>query len=126
MGLTAFLVLFFSILLSGGLLFVFGKISDKSLKLLLAFSGAYLFSLSVLHLLPEVYDSGGHTIGIFILLGFFLQIVLEIFSEGIEHGHMHVHKEHRHAFPLALMAGLCLHSLLEGIPLAHRFQDEST
>ncbi|MFM7217693.1 MAG: ZIP family metal transporter [Bacteroidota bacterium] len=121
-----FLTLFFSIFLSGGLLFTYGRISGKNLKLLLAFSGAYLFSLSVLHLLPEVYDSGGYHIGIFILAGFFLQIILEIFSEGIEHGHMHVHREHGKAFPFALMAGLCIHSLLEGVPLAQRFADEST
>ncbi|MFM2136790.1 MAG: hypothetical protein RL021_2190 [Bacteroidota bacterium] len=126
MNLTLFLILFLSILLSGSVLFVFGKVTARTLKLILAFSGAYLFSLSLIHLLPEVYDSGGATIGMFILLGFFLQIVLEIFSEGIEHGHMHVHKEHGNAFPMAVMLGLCIHSFLEGMPLAHRFQDEAT
>jgi len=126
MTLIFLLVLFFSILLSGSVLFVFGKVSQRTLKLTLAFSGAYLFSLSLIHLLPEVYDSGGATIGVFILLGFFLQVVLEIFSEGIEHGHMHVHKEHGSAFPMAVMLGLCIHSFLEGMPLAHRFQDDAT
>jgi zinc transporter ZupT len=126
MSLINFMILFLSILLSGSLIFIFGKISKKSLKLILAFSGAYLFSLSLIHLLPEVYDSGGATIGVFILLGFFLQIVLEIFSEGIEHGHMHHHKEHTGHFPMAVMLGLCIHSFLEGMPLAHRFQDDAT
>ena len=56
-------ILFFSILLSGSLLFFFGKFENKTLKLILAFSGAYLFSLSLIHLLPDVYDSGGATIG---------------------------------------------------------------
>jgi len=126
MHLFALLILFASILISGSVLFFFGKVSSKTLKLTLAFSGAYLFSLSLIHLLPEVYDSGGATIGIFILLGFFLQIVLEIFSEGIEHGHIHVHKEHLGSFPLAVMLGLCVHSFLEGMPLAQRFNDAST
>jgi zinc transporter ZupT len=119
-------ILFLSIVLSGSVIFIFGKIERRALKLILAFSGAYLFSLSLIHLLPEVYDSGGATIGIFILAGFFVQVVLEIFSEGIEHGHMHVHKEHGGAFPVAIMAGLCIHSFLEGMPLAHRFQDSAT
>ena len=79
MQISYFLILFLSILLSGSSLFLFGKIGNKTLKLILAFSGAYLFSLSLIHLLPEVYDSGGATIGIFILAGFFLQVVLEIF-----------------------------------------------
>jgi len=126
MQISYFLILFLSILLSGSSLFLFGKIGNKTLKLILAFSGAYLFSLSLIHLLPEVYDSGGATIGIFILAGFFLQVVLEIFSEGIEHGHMHVHHGHTSAFPLAVMTGLCIHSFLEGMPLAHRFQDDAT
>lgn len=126
MNALATLLLFLSILLSGGALLVFGRISARALKLILAFSGAYLFSLSVIHLLPEVYDSGGPSIGVFILLGFFIQIILEIFSEGIEHGHIHVHKKHNQSFPLAIMLGLCIHSFLEGMPLVQRFSDADT
>ena len=126
MSVFILLILFISILLSGSIIVVFGSITSKQLKLILAFSGAYLFSLSVIHLLPDVYDSGGASIGIFILMGFFLQVVLEIFSEGIEHGHMHIHKDHHHKFPLGIMLGLCIHSFLEGVPLAQRFTEEST
>lgn len=126
MSAIALLILFVSILMSGSLIVSLGRVSAQKLKLILAFSGAYLFSLSLIHLLPDVYDSGGANIGIFILLGFFLQIVLEIFSEGIEHGHMHIHKDHHHRFPLGIMLGLCIHSFLEGVPLAQRFTEEST
>jgi zinc and cadmium transporter len=126
MSALALVILFISILLSGSIIVYFGRISSQKLKLILAFSGAYLFSLSIIHLLPDVYDSGGASIGIFVLLGFFLQIVLEIFSEGIEHGHMHVHKNHHQHFPLGIMLGLCIHSFLEGVPLAQRFTEEST
>lgn len=113
-----FLLLFASILASGSLIFLIKRIPPNALKLLLSFSGAYLFALSLLHLLPEVYSNGGAGIGIFILGGFFLQLLLEIFSEGIEHGHIHVHKhDHKHAFPLGVILGLCIHSFLEGMPL---------
>ncbi len=96
-------------------------ISTKNLKLILSFSGAYLFAISVLHLIPEIYLSHSQNIGIYILIGFFAQILLEFFSEGIEHGHIHIHKhEQAHsAFPFAMMIGLSIHSFLEGMPLAN-------
>ena len=77
--------------------------SKKNLKLLLAFSGAFLLSLTVMHLLPEVYEAGLHhtedhhhnhnsAIGIFIMIGIVFQIILEYFSKGAEHGHVHGHQ----------------------------------
>jgi len=94
--------------------------------MLLAFSGAYLFALSVLHLIPEVYSSEVKWIGAYVLLGFFIQIILEVLSQGIEHGHIHVHQDHAHAFPLAMMLGLCIHSFLEGMPLVQTFGGKAT
>lgn len=90
------------------------------LKLLLSFSGAYLFSISVLHLIPEIYTATNKTVGIYILLGFFLQIFLEFFSEGIEHGHVHIHHHHEKAFPITVMISLSIHSFLEGMPLTQK------
>ena len=72
----------------------------------------------MLHLIPELYISAKGNIGIYILIGFFLQILLEFFSQGIEHGHVHLHKSHEHHFPIAIMLSLCVHSFLEGMPLA--------
>lgn len=114
-----YLLLFFSVIASGvSVLFI--NISGKSLKLFLSFSGSFLFAISVMHLIPEVYQSGTADIGIFILIGFFVQILLEFFSEGIEHGHIHIHKHdhEKHVFPYAMMLGLSIHSFLEGMPLA--------
>ena len=111
------LVLFLSVIAGGGLFFILKKIPQHFLKLTLSFSGAFLFSITVLHLMPEVYQQTDYKIGIWIMIGFFLQIVLEFFSEGIEHGHVHIH-EHRHNFPLAMMLSLCLHSFLEAMPLS--------
>ncbi len=115
-----YILLFLSVIISGtSVLYI--NISNKNLKLILSFSGAYLFAISVLHLIPEIYLSGTPNIGIYILIGFFAQILLEFFSEGIEHGHIHVHKhDHQHnAFPYAMMVGLSIHSFLEGMPLAN-------
>lgn len=112
------LLLFSSVILSGGIFFIIKKPSLRFLKLLLSFSGAFLFAISVLHLMPEVYTHSGASIGVWIMIGFFLQIVLELFSEGIEHGHIHVHKHSNSSFPLTMMISLSLHSFLEGIPLS--------
>ena len=94
------------------------KPSDPNkLKLLIAFSGAYLLSITALHLLPEVFtgDDRGAYFGSFILVGFFIQVMLEYLSGGIEHGHAHTHRSA--GLPVGLMIGLCLHAFLEGMPL---------
>jgi zinc transporter ZupT len=94
------------------------KPSDPNkLKLLIAFSGAYLLSITALHLLPEVFtgDDRGAYFGSFVLVGFFIQVMLEHFSSGIEHGHAHTHRSA--GLPVGLMIGLCLHAFLEGMPL---------
>ena len=94
------------------------KPSDPNkLKLLIAFSGAYLLSITALHLLPEVFtgDDRGAYFGSFVLVGFFIQVMLEYLSGGIEHGHAHTHRSA--GLPVGLMIGLCLHAFLEGMPL---------
>jgi len=45
-----------------------------------------------------------------------MQVFLEFFSKGAEHGHMHVHlKENK--FPVLLFVSLCIHALIEGVPI---------
>ena len=90
----------------------------KQLKLLLAFSGSFLLSLTVMHLLPEVYESNNSRIGLFIMIGILFQIILEFFSKGAEHGHVHGHEKIA-KMPWLLFISLCLHALLEGFPVGH-------
>ncbi|TGE21225.1 zinc/iron permease [Hymenobacter aquaticus] len=87
------------------------------MKPLLAFSGAYLFTLTIMHLLPEALSLGpevSHRIGYFVLAGFFGQLLLEVFSQGVEHGHVHYHTSHAGRVPFLLLFSLVLHSFLEG------------
>ncbi len=92
-----------------------------NLKLLLAFSGSFLLSLTVMHLLPDVYNSQKHSVGIFIMVGILFQIILEFFSKGAEHGHVHIHDKMTQ-MPCALFISLCLHAFLEGFPVGHHHE----
>lgn len=107
-----------SVLTGYGIAIFFQPKSKKNLKLLLAFSGSFLLSLTVMHLLPEVYESQNKAVGIFIMLGILFQIVLEFFSKGAEHGHVHGH-EKLTQIPWLLFISLCIHALLEGLPVSH-------
>ena len=112
------IILFLAALLGGLAVFLFKKENTKNLKLVLSFSGAYLFAITILHLMPDVYESGNKYTGLFVLLCFSFQIILEQFSEGIEHGHIHTHQhEQKNIFPIGIMLSLCLHAFLEGMPL---------
>lgn len=114
------LVLFFCAFLGGLCIFLVKSDKSQLLKLILSFSGAYLFAITVLHLIPDAYSGPDHDqIGIYILIGFLLQIFLEQFSDGIEHGHVHhQHDNELQIFPYGIMISLCLHAFLEGMPLA--------
>ncbi|MGQ7947038.1 ZIP family metal transporter [Flavobacterium sp. WC2509] len=113
-----YLLPLFSVLI-GYILALFLKPKSKTnLKLLLAFSGSFLLSLTVMHLLPEVYESHDHNIGLFIMIGILFQIILEFFSKGAEHGHVHGHDKMYH-IPWLLFISLCIHAFLEGFPVGH-------
>ncbi len=100
----------------GVVLVVSIKPTTKTIQLFLSFSGAYLLSITVLHLLPEVFESQQKNIGVFILVGILLQSILEYFSKGAEHGHVHIHL-HANKIPWLLFFSLSLHAFFEGIPL---------
>ncbi|AIZ43729.1 ZIP family metal transporter [Cellulophaga baltica] len=89
----------------------------EGIKLLLAFSGAFLLALTVFELLPEIYEvTDQKKVGVFVMLGILLQIFLEFFSKGAEHGHMHM-DSNKTEFPWLLFISLSVHSLLEGVPI---------
>ncbi|WP_091144354.1 ZIP family metal transporter [Flavobacterium caeni] len=115
-----------SVLVGYGIALFLKPDKKKNLKLLLAFSGSFLLSITVMHLLPEVYEANhahdGHDhanlTGVFIMAGILFQIVLEFFSKGAEHGHVHGHAEMRN-MPWLLFTSLCIHAFLEGFPVSH-------
>ena len=112
-----YLLLILAVLLSFAFVFIAKPKNKNHFKLLLAFSGAFLLSLTVFELLPEVYEKAdAKTAGVFVMLGILLQVFLEFFSKGAEHGHVHIDKATTD-FPVLLFVSLCIHSLLEGFPI---------
>ena len=110
---------FLGVLLSFLFVYITKPKKKENVKLLLAFSGAFLLALTLFELFPEVYEhANSKTIGLFVMLGILLQIFLEFFSKGAEHGHVHIEKESSN-FPWLLFTSLSLHSLLEGVPIEH-------
>ena len=105
-----------SVLLGFAIALLLKPKGKTNLKLLLAFSGSFLLSLTVMHLLPDVYESGNPKVGIFIMLGILFQIILEFFSKGAEHGHVHGHDKMTQ-MPWLLFISLCIHAFLEGFPV---------
>ena len=114
MNLITLGLLFASVIAGAIIVEIFKPEKSRNIQLLLTFSGAYLLAVSVLHLLPEIFHHNDTpNIGLFILGGFLIQILLEYFSQGIEHGHFHK----SNAIPFSVLISLCLHALLEGVPL---------
>lgn len=102
-------------------------LNEQKMNLLLAFSGSFLLSITFLHLLPETVEDQGHKAGLYILIGFFLQLFIQKFTHGVEHGHHHVHDDHHHAIPLySILTGLGIHALMDGIPLGFNYRMPST
>ncbi|HSV88029.1 MAG TPA: ZIP family metal transporter, partial [Bacteroidales bacterium] len=193
MTLIVFAGLFVPIMIFGLSVYFF-RLSNRNLKLLVAFSGAFLLSLTFNKFVPHIYGGlfnepaheahapcstddlihphdhthihgeqcttqqhveeaktaqehehhHGHShahgpakiIGLFILLGFFIQLILDYLTKGVEHGHLHskcpdqTQNGHNHAvhqgvayWPVLL--GLSLHSFLESMPLAKGFEEPS-
>ena len=118
-----YLFLLSSIGLGALSVFAFKLYEPQHVKLLNAFTGAYLLCLTLLHLWPELYHAHGATgsanpmlIGVLIMAGFYTQVALDVVSMGVEHGHAH----HLHGrMPFGIVTGLCLHGLVEAMALGN-------
>jgi len=127
MEITYAITLFLVAFIPGLLIIRLQKPLKIDLKYLLVFAGAFIFSITIVHLLPELLtaSSNPQRIGLFVLLGFFMQIFLDFLTAGVEHGHVHSHGHHSKFSPIMLMVGLCIHALMDGSILVHPGEHES-
>ena len=126
-----FLLLIFVFTLIGGFIPLrFKQMQSVVMVYLLAFTGAFLLGITLLHLVPESIAGLGAVAGLFIFLGFFLQVFLQQWSHGLEHGHgaggeaVHMHGSRAGVF--SIVAGLSVHAFMAGLPLGFSYSDPST
>ena len=115
------LILFLAAFIPGFVIIRLQKPLKFDLKYMLVFAGAFIFSITIVHLLPELFTASANPqrIGLFVLVGFFMQIFIDFATSGVEHGHIHVHHHHNRISPIMLMIGLCVHALMDGSILVH-------
>ena len=112
-----YLLLFLAVAVGYIIAFLLKSKEIKRMSLYLAFSGAFLLAVTIFELLPEVFSTPTKNIGLFIMAGIMLQIFLDFFSKGAEHGHVHLDLVDK-SFPWLLFFSSSIHALLEGFPIS--------
>lgn len=103
--------------LIAGLWFVIKPPQNKKwIYLFLSAGGAFLMTIIFTHILPELFERIPSQAGYFLLAGFLIQILLENYSRGIEHGHAHTSGSTKVLY-ISYLA-LCVHATIEGMPMA--------
>jgi len=111
------LVLFIAPIIGAAIALYSKPKNEEIYKLVLSFSGAFLFSVSIIHFFPVIFIESINA-GIYVLIGFFIQLLLEQLTHGIEHGHFHKHHHHHNgSFLITLIIGLSVHSFFDGVPV---------
>jgi zinc transporter ZupT len=120
--------LLFLVTFAGGIIPLWtGVPEERKMHLLLAFSGSALLGITCLHLLPETFRDMPEHAGLYLLGGFFLQLLIQRATHGVEHGHAHVHGHNGHSIPaFGILAGLSVHAFMEGLPLGFNYRNEAT
>ncbi len=125
-------MLFFTTVFSGGILLCFPKIQKQTTDPLLFFGGSFLFSLTLIDILPELYSisskSGLKYIIVATLFGVYLQFFLDLWSHGVSHGHLpnNDFKPLPVWSSIGLLTSLSIHALMDGLSLggySHLFCD---
>ena len=76
-----YLLLMGTVLLGGGIAILLNPKNQKSLQLFLSFSGAFILGICVMDIMPTVFRAPVEHVGIYILIGFFIQYVFD--SKGV-------------------------------------------
>ncbi|GJM29785.1 MAG: hypothetical protein DHS20C17_24200 [Cyclobacteriaceae bacterium] len=120
----AILLLIVLTLLAGLSSLMIERSNSRLFHLALVFSGAYLLGITLSHLMPELFTGSlnHREVAFWIIVGYFMQLLLDFFTSGVEHGHLHkAADDHDHGSltMVTLLAAMGIHALLEGILLSH-------
>lgn len=112
------LLLILSTILGGIIGIKIPNLDKNKFKIILTFTGGYLLSIVIIHILPEAFNASEAFISLYILAGFFMQLVLELSTKGLEHGHIHGNGIDGKLNFISLFIALFIHSLFDGSILA--------
>ena len=108
------ILLIFSVLLPAFFVELLNTRKTKNIQFLLNISGVYLLSITALYLLPELFKYNIiENIGFYILLGFFVQLILEYFSKGIKHKRL----QQKNTLSKSVLISLYIYAVIEGLTL---------
>lgn len=115
----------------GIVLYFFENISQKILHLIIALGAGTMFSVSLVHILPEMLEVTSVSIYAFVF-GFLLIYLLEEILTP--HSHDHHHHEHTHEDPhehfnhvvMVAWIAIFLHTLLDGLSIRAWFSLDNT
>lgn len=89
------------------------KKGDLFFSRILLFSGAYLLGIALLVFLPDIIRISPDK-SPWILVGFFIQLIIQKISGGSEHGHIHTSTTLNKQIALQVFIGLSFHALMDG------------
>lgn len=122
MSILPYILLFFIPVLTGfSVYFIDRSFYDKYLDYIKLFGASFFLGVIVMHLLPEVFDHAPKEVGLFVALGFFVQVMLESFTGSDPHDHLVPDKLGKYS--VALLIGLGIHAFFEGFPLSNPYHD---
>lgn len=80
---------------------------------ILLFSGAYLMGIALIVFLPDIIRISPEK-SPWILIGFFIQLIIQKISGGSEHGHIHTSTNLNKQIAVQVFIGLSFHALMDG------------
>lgn len=115
----------------GIILYFFESISQKILHLLIALGAGTMFSVSLVHILPETMEESQYAIYAFIIGFLCIYLLEEILTP---HSHDHKHHDHSHEDPhehynhvvIVAWIAICIHTLFDGLSIRASFAMDNT
>jgi zinc transporter ZupT len=89
------------------------KRGEMFLSRILLFSGAYLLGIALIVFIPDIIRISPEK-SPWILIGFFIQLIIQKISGGSEHGHIHTSTSLNKQIALQVFVGLSFHALMDG------------
>lgn len=115
----------------GIILYFFDSISQKILHLFIALGAGTMFSVSLVHILPETMEESQYAIYAFVIGFLCIYLLEEILTH---HRHDHSHEDHSHEDPhehynhvvIVAWIAICIHTLFDGLSIRAGFSMENT